>query len=102
MLSHFETRTAVRVRDIDGDWFLPALDNEHGLVVDAVVFTGLLKVSVLLNRMLQNSVTNLFCRLILVLTDHLFNPEPVLLVASVIDPVCIKEEQVSGAHERDF
>ena len=36
------------------------------------------------------------------LADHLFNLQPVLLIAAIVDPVCIQEEDVAGTHERDF
>jgi hypothetical protein len=58
--------------------------------------------SVLLNCMFQDRVTNFFCRLILVFTDYLFDLQPVLHIAAIVDPVCIKEEDVSRTHERDF
>jgi hypothetical protein len=37
---------------------------------------NLLQVLVLPNRVFQNRITNPFCRLIFVLTDHLLNLEP--------------------------
>ena len=61
-----------------------------------------LQVLVLLDCVLQDRVTNLSGRLVLVLADHLFDQEAVLLVAAVVDPVGIKKEQVSRAHQGDF
>ena len=56
-------------------------------MVEAVLFTNLPQVRVLLHRVLQDRVTNLFGRLIFVLTDHLFDLQPVLFVAAVINPI---------------
>jgi hypothetical protein len=44
----------------------PALDDKHGLVIDAVLFVNLVQVLVLIDGALQDRVTNLLRRLILV------------------------------------
>ena len=82
--------------------FLPALDDKRGLVIDAILFTNLLQVVILLNSMCEDRVANFFCRLISMFTNYPFKLNTVLLVAAIVDPVCIKEENVSGTHERDF
>ncbi len=75
---------------------LPPFNDKSGLVIDAVLFTNLLQVLVLLNRMFQNRITNPLRRLVFVLADHPFNLEPVLLVASVVNSVCVKEEDLQN------
>ncbi len=58
----------------------PALDDEHGLVVDAVLFIDLSQVLVLLHCVLQDRVTNFFRPLILMVADHSLDLESVLFV----------------------
>ena len=50
---------------------LCSLDDEYGLVVDAIGFLDLLQIFVLFQRVLEDRITNLFCRVIFVLTHHL-------------------------------
>ena len=58
-----------------------------GLVVDAVLFTHLPPVRVLLYCVVQDRVTNLFCRFTFLLTDNSFDLQPVLFLAAVINPI---------------
>src|ERR1700675_1442091 len=52
--------------------------------------------------MCEDRVANVFCRLISMVTNYPFKLNAVLLIAAIVDPVCIKEENVSWTHERDF
>lgn len=80
----------------------PALDDKHGLVVDAVGLTSLLQVLVLLYRVLQDGITNLSCRLIFMFTDYSLDLQTILFIAAVVNPVRMKEKDVSWAHQCDF
>jgi len=80
----------------------PTLNDKHGLVVDTIRFASLRSVFVLFNCISQDGVTNFFCRLIFVFTEYLFDLQPVVLIAAIVNPVRIKEEDISRTHERDF
>ena len=80
----------------------PAFDDKYRLVVDAVGLTRLLQVLVLLHRVLQDGITNLSRRLILTFTDYSFDLATILFIATVVNPVRMKEKDVSRAHQCDF
>ena len=94
-------RVALEYRHVCQD-FLSALDDKCGLVVYSILFANLLQIFILLNRMCEDRVANVFCRLISMVTNYPFKLNAVLLIAAIVNPVCIQEEDVSGTHERDF
>jgi hypothetical protein len=51
----------------------PRLDDNHGLVVDTILFINLLQVLVLLDRIFQDRITKLPGPIIFVLTDYPLN-----------------------------
>ena len=51
--------------------------------------------------MCQNRIANCF-RAHLMFTNNLFDLKSNLLVAAIVNPVCIQEEDVSGIHQLDI
>src|SRR5450432_2660799 len=79
-----------------------ALNDKSSLVVDAVFFIALLPILVLFYCKFQNRVTDFLGRSVFVFTDNSFDLPTILLVTAVINPVCIKENDVAGAHQSEF
>ena len=57
---------------------------------------------ILLDRTCQNRITNCFRGLILMFTNNVFDLKSILLVAAIVNPVCIQKEDVSGIHQLDI
>lgn len=71
------------------------LDDERGLIVDAVCFADALQVAILPSRIVQDRVANLLRRALLMLTHYAFERQASFFVTPIIDAVGVKENNVS-------
>src|SRR5215472_16710979 len=79
---------------------LSSFDDEHGLVVDPVLFTSRAQLIVFFHGIIQEYVADFLCRLAIVFTHYLFQLPALFLVATVVHTVRIKKEDVSRADQR--
>src|SRR5438445_154287 len=66
------------------------LDDEHGLIVNTVLFANLAETIVFFHRIFQQSVADFLCRLAIALTHHPFKLLTFFFVAAVVDSIGIE------------
>src|ERR1700674_3012972 len=78
------------------------LDDEHGLIVNTVLFANLAETIVFFHRIFQQSVADFLCRLAIALTHHPFKLLTFFFVAAVVDPIGIEQENVPWTQQREL
>src|ERR1700752_673440 len=76
------------------------LDNEHRLIINAILFANLAQMIIFFYSVFEQCIADVFCRQHVVVAHDVFKLLSFLLVASVINPVGVKEENVPGTHKR--
>ena len=79
-----------------------SLDNKDRLIVNAIFLADLPKMMVLFEGVFHQSVADVFCWLPVVFAHYPFKLLAFVIVAAVVDPVGVEEENVSRAHQRDL
>jgi hypothetical protein len=81
---------------------LLSLDDECGLVIDAVGLSDLPQAIVIPQGAIQNRVADFLGRPLLVSLEDLFDLLPILLIVSAIYRICIKEDDVTRTHQGEL
>jgi len=79
-----------------------SLDDKYRFVVHAIFLAKLPEDVILADCVCQNRIANCFRGLILMLTDNLLDLQSILLVAAIVNSVCIEEQDVSEIHQLDI
>src|ERR1700739_2526067 len=75
------------------------LDNEHRLIINAILLANLAQMIVFFYSVFEQCIADVFCRQHVVLAHDAFKLLSFPFIASVITPVGVKEENVSGTHQ---
>src|SRR6266478_612457 len=78
------------------------LDNKYCLIVNTVLFANLSQMIVFLLSAFQQCIADIFCWEKAVLAHHRFEFLAFFFIAAVINPVRVKEKNVSRIHQRDL
>jgi hypothetical protein len=74
-----------------------ARDDEHCLIVNAILFPNLAQMVVFSDGIFNQCVADVFCRKSAVFSHDRFDLQAFFLIAAVINPVGVKEDNVSRA-----
>jgi 3-oxoacyl-[acyl-carrier protein] reductase len=75
------------------------LDDEHGLIVNTVLFANLAETIVFFHHIFHQSIADFLCRLAIALTHHPFKLLTFLFVAAVVDRIGIEQENLAERFE---
>src|SRR3979409_2035053 len=80
-------------------WSIP-LDDKNCLIVNTIFLANLPQAIISFYSVFEQCIANVFWRQQVVLAHDVFKLPSFLLVASVINPVGVKEENVPRTHQR--